>query len=177
MLKMQGRQVSPADIAHGQHLMFGHARTMMRAIGLGSIAKVVSKPGKQDAEVDFDRLADSGKQWMGTVLEHFGGPEVFTNPNNALKAMSVKVAVALMGYDWYFHNTAKQVQHLKTLKEVDWAVGELWTGIAGRVTTMPGHRGGIRLTSSGVKESGHKASASLLRPESEAWVRVRAFKY
>jgi hypothetical protein len=169
-LQSTGRQVSAASQAAGLHLMFHHARVMVRALGIGSFSGATSTSERTDG-INFDRVVSTGVEWFRIVFDHFDGPAAFTDPDRVLRAMPVKVAIGLMGHAWYDTDLALRQKHIRSLSEINWRVRSEWNGIAGKVTGSD--KDGYKLSASGAKEIGTRAARAITNPESADGKRIR----
>lgn len=196
-LMTSGRQITAVAMAENKHLLVGHAITMVRALGLGSYSKAVSSSAYEEAIKDpkaYDKLVKAGVSWFGTILDHFEMPtledgmrsaEIFTDPDRVLRAMPVKVALGIMGHDWFEVNLPKQFEHKAALGEINWRVGPRWQGVAGKVSPATVKKkidgktvkepipGEFTLAASGAKEIGSAAVRALTQPETIAGKKVR----
>lgn len=171
-LTSNGRQVSAASQAAGMHLMFSHARVMVRALGLGTFNAATSSADRTEG-VDFDRVVSTGIEWFKIVLAHFdGGITMFTHPDFVLRTMPVKVGIGLMGHAWYDTDMALRQTHIRSLSEINWRVRPAWNGIAGNVTGND--EDGYRLSAASAKEIGTRATRALTNPGSNDGGKVRA---
>jgi len=196
-LMASGRQITAVAMAENKHLLVGQAITMVRALGLGSLSKAVSTTSYADAIKDpkiYEKVVKAGINWFAIVLDHFGMPtledgtrsaEIFTDPDRVLKAMPIKVALGVMGHDWVDVNLPRQHEHRASLTEINWRVGDAWTGIAGKVTPRTIKRkidgktvmevipDEYTLAASGAKEIGAAAVRALTNPGTNAGQAVR----
>jgi hypothetical protein len=161
-LQETGRQISAVSQASGMHLMFNHARVMVRALGIGSFNGATGMSDRTDG-IDFDRVVKTGAEWFGVVLNHFDGAQVFTDPDRVLRAMPVKVAIGLMGHAWYDTDLAEREKHILSLSKIDWRVRQEWNGIAGKVTQKDEV---FKLSASGAKEIGTRAARAITNADS-----------
>jgi hypothetical protein len=168
-LQEAGRQISAVSQANNVHLMFNQARVMVKAMGIGSFNGATGTADRTDG-IDFERLVKTGIEWFGIVLEHFGGAEVFTDPDRVLRAVPVKVAIGLMGHAWYDTDKGAQQRHVQSLSEIDWKVGQAWAGIAGKVALKDGV---YRLSASGAKEIGTHAARAITNADSVDGKKIR----
>jgi hypothetical protein len=192
-----GRQVTAVNQAEHKHLIIGQAITMVRGLGLGSFSKAVGAALLDDVikdPKDFERLVQAGVSWFGSVLDHFGAetlPDgtrdatIFTDPDFVVRAVPVKVAIGVMGHPWFEVNRPKQAEHMSALEEIDWRVGLVWQGVAGKVAPKVVRRkvegktvrdeipGEYFLAAAGAKELGSAAVRALTNPTSAAGRAVR----
>jgi hypothetical protein len=195
-LETKGRQVTAVSQAAHKHLIIGQAVTMVRALGLG-FSKAVSATSYENViknEESYERLVTAGTTWFGKVLDHFGADtlpdgtrdaQVFTDPDLVVRAVSVKVALGVMGNPWFEVNLPKQAAHEQYLGEIDWRVSPIWQGIAGKVSPRVEKRkvggktvrkeitGEYRLAAAGAKELGGAAVRALTSPDTVAGRAVR----
>lgn len=171
-LENTGRQLTAVSRHAGKHLLFSQFRTMVRALGLGSFSGAVSAAERSD-DINWERVRRAGVEWFGIVLKHFGGPEVFTDPERVLRTVPVKVALGIMGHDWYATSVERQAQHIAALSEINWHVSSKWNGIAGKVVTKDGIS---TLSSSGAKENGSRAVQALTSANNTYGRRVRSLE-
>ncbi len=195
-LETKGRQVTAVSQAAHKHLIIGQAVSMVRGLGLG-FSKAVSATSYEEvikSEASYKRLKAAGVSWFGTVLDHFGAEtlpdgtrdaRVFTDPDLVVRAVSVKVALGVMGNPWFEINLPKQAEHMKALGEIDWRVSPAWQSIAGKVSPQVERRqvkgkpvikeipGEWRLAAAGAKELGGAAVRALTNPDTVAGRQVR----
>jgi hypothetical protein len=81
-----GRQISAVSQANGKHIMFNQASVTVRALGIGSFNGAMGTFDRTDG-IDFSRVVETGVEWFGTVIDHFGGAQVCTDPDQVLRAM------------------------------------------------------------------------------------------
>ncbi|MFL5816349.1 MAG: DNA sulfur modification protein DndB [Conexibacter sp.] len=191
-----GRQATAVNQAANKHLVIGQAVMMVRGLGLG-FSRAVQATSYDEVikdQKDYDRLVEAGVTWFGHVLDHFGAPalsdgtrdaRVFTDPDRVVRAVSVKVALGVMGNPWFEVNRPKQDEHKRALGEIDWRVSEAWQNIAGKVsqkvelkrvdgkTVRVPVAGEYRLAAAGAKEVGAAAVRALTVPDSNAGLAVR----
>lgn len=196
-LMSSGRQITAVAMAENRHLLFSHAIQMVRALGLGSFGKAVSRAPHLDVITDqktFDKVVKAGVSWFGRVLDHFEAPTlengerdagIFTDPDRVLRAMPIKVALGVMGHAWVETNLPLQHQHAASLSNINWRVGTRWQGIAGKVANKQEKKkvdgktirvpieGEYSLAASGAKEIGSRAVRALTSPDTNDWKTVR----
>ena len=169
-LQETGRQISAVSQANGMHLMFNQARVMVRALGIGSFNGATGTSDRIEG-IDFNRVVKTGIEWFGIVVNHFGGPQAFTDPDRVLRAMPVKVAIGLMGHAWYDTDLAERQKHILSLSEINWRVHQDWNGIAGKVTQKDGV---FKLAASGAKEIGTRAARAITNSDSVDGRKIRS---
>lgn len=168
-LQLAGRQISAVSQANDIHLMFNQARVMVRALGIGSFNGATGSSDRTDG-IDFDRVVKTGVEWFDIVFKHFGGPQVFTDSDQVLRAMPVKVAIGLMGHAWYDTDMTERQKHSHSLSTIDWRVRPEWAGIAGKVTQKDGV---YKLSASGAKEIGTRAARAITNADSVDGKKIR----
>lgn len=191
-----GRQVTAATMANNQHLMLGQAVSMVRAIGMGTASKALSKKDYVEMFEDpktYDRLVAAGVKWLTKVLDHFEAPTLDNGERDAsflsdtdlvIRSVPVKVALGLMGRAWFEIDMPKQHEYIAVLGQINWRVDQRWQGIAGKVRPATRKVEGknvaiddeFRLASASGKEIGSAAFNALTKPDTISGRAVRGLE-
>ena len=170
-LEMDKRQVnvrSPAVITAMQ------ARTMVAAIGIGLTAitygakRIPTKDSKGRDLVDWPRLEKAAKEWLRDVFSRFN-PAAVKDRERVLRSVPVLVSIGAIGRGVYLQ-TENGLESAKTFlsdDSINWARGEHWAGIAGKLNA----RGTFSVGSG--KENAYATFRALTDPEDPGYWRIR----
>ena len=170
-LEMNKRQVSvrsPAVITAMQ------ARTMVAAIGLGLTAisygakRIPTKDSKGQYLMNWPRLKKAASGWLRDVFSLFT-PAAFKDRERVLRSVPVLVSIGAIGRGLYSQDKGGLEVAKAFLSDdtIDWARGEHWAGIAGKLNA----RGTFSVGSG--KEHAYATFRALTDPEDPGYERIR----
>lgn len=120
-------------------------------------------------DIDFDLLTDAARKWFSYVFNTLT-ISAFKDREQVLRSVPVLAAIGAVGRPYYAERAKQQRIAREQIADarIDWATGEHWNGICGKVNPNTG-----RFSVGSAKEYGNAVYNALTDVDSRPWRQIR----